>query len=89
MDVIATVFPLIFTSSFLMSIVKMIAQGSVSKPWLRAFLALFAIMGILVSLALTGDPINMDSIMSLTKALSEAIVVAVGAHFFYKAIKES
>lgn len=86
---IAIIFPMIFSANLIMSLVKALAQGSLGNTGLRILLIIISIVGILTVSAITGDPVNMDSISSLSQMLLEAIIVTVGAHFSYKAIKQA
>lgn len=88
-DLIVMIFPLIFTSNLVMSVVKIIAQGSMSNVYLRGVLAIFAVLGVIVASALTGDPVNFDSIIALLKVAGDAAIVVIGAHISYKVIKNS
>ncbi len=87
--VVQLVFPLIFTSNLLMSAVKVIAQGSIGNAGLRCILAGIAVFGIIVASALTGDPVNFDSVMSLMKLAGDAAIVAFGAHASFKVISNT
>lgn len=86
-DVLTMVFPLIFSANLVMSLVKFLADGTMSRPYLRVILGIFAFAGVIFYASFTGNPVDMDSLTSLGRMILEAAIVAFGAHYSYKAIK--
>ncbi len=86
-DALAMIFPLIFTSNLVISVVKYLGDQSLTKTHLRLALAALSLVGVISTAALTGDPVNFDSVSSLAMMLLDALIVAFGAHFSYKVIK--
>lgn len=81
------VFPLVFTANLVMSVVKYLADRSITRGGLRFILAVFAIVGVISTSAVTGQPIDFDSLSSLGRLAIEAAATGIFAHFSYKAIK--
>ena len=81
------ILPLIFTNNLVMSLVKYASDHAFTSAGLRFILGAMSISGVIAGSALTGDPINFDSITGLLNLTIEAAMVAFGAHFTYKAIK--
>ncbi len=86
---IAPLFPVIFSANLIMAAVKFLAAESATKPFLRTVLAGIAIFGAIATAAITGDPVNMDSITSLLRIAADAAIVAIGSHYSYVAIKST
>lgn len=86
-ETISMIFALILPTNLLMSAVKLLSTKQESVTWLRVALMLVSLLGVIAGSALTGEPIDMDSLSSLGKALLEVVVLAIAAHFSYKTIK--
>ena len=84
---LAMAFPLVFWNNLAMTVVKYLAGASKTKLWLRAILSVLSIFGVIAYSSITGDPVDFDRISSLGTLVVEALIVAFGAHFSYKAIK--
>lgn len=89
LDLLALLFPLIFTNNLIMSIVKWLSGAATSVVWLRAMLAVVSILGIIASSAITGDAVNFNQITDIAKMLVEALTIGVASHFSYRIIKEA
>ena len=89
LDAVMIIFPMIFTANIVMSLVKILAQESLKSTGLRIILIVFSILGVLAGSAVTGNPVDTDSVSNLATMLVEAITIAVGAHFSYKLIKQA
>lgn len=79
-------FPLIFTNNIVMSFVKYLANGAMSNVWLRVFLLVCSLMGVIALSSINGTQIDFNSVQSLVKMLAETLVVALGSHFTFKAM---
>ena len=86
---LAVAFPLVFTNNLIMSLVKRLAVVKESKLWLRGALLVISALGIVATSALAGNPVDLDSLSSIGTALLEILVLAVGSHFSYLAIKKA
>lgn len=88
-ETLALLFSLVFTNNLLMSGVKMLSTRAESVWWLRMVLMVFALLGVIASAALTGNPIDFNQFDDLGRMLLEAAITALGAHFSYRLIKEA
>ncbi len=86
-ELIQAIVPLILMSNWAMTGIKFLADESASRAWLRAMLALIALVGAFASASLTGQPVDVDSISSLGRTLALALIVTIGSHFSYKIMK--
>lgn len=87
MDVITTLLSLVFSTNLVMSGIKWLRTKSESTFSLRVALTVCSIIGVVATATLTGNPVDFNQITDTGGALIEAIIVAVAAHFTYKAIK--
>jgi len=85
--IITFIVPLIFTNNLVLSLVKYASDYSFNKVWLRVILGFVSIAGVIAGSAITGDPVDFDSITSLLNLTIDAAVVAFGSHYAYKTIK--
>ena len=87
MQTIALLFPLVLTNNLIMSAVKLLAAKSVGKAWLRCMLVALSFIGIIATATITGDPVDLNRINELGMLLVETLVLTIGSHLSYKAIK--
>ncbi len=74
------------SAPFLLNLVMALSKwsmGFMTTPGKRFLLALFALMGVIISNALTGNPIQIDSITNLTQILLESFAAFLAAHGSY------
>ena len=86
MSIISLLFPLIFTNNLVMSLIKFLAGKAAGTAWLRFMLGILSVVGIIAGSALTGVPVNFDSLSSLAFATIEAAALGILSHFSYKVI---
>lgn len=86
MQIIAMIFPMVFTTNLLMTIVKYLAGAAATTTWLRVALLVISIGGAFSISAITGNPIDVNQISDWGKLLVEALTIAITAHGSYKAI---
>lgn len=89
LNLLLTLFPLIFTNNLIMSVVKWISQKQESAIWLRGALIVISLLSVIATAALTGHPIDFNQLSDLGTMLAETIGLAIASHFSYKAIKNA
>ncbi len=72
-----------FILNLVMGISKWLGASEMTTPGKRFLLALFAIMGVVISNALLGDAIQLDSITNLTQIALESAAAFIAAHGSY------
>lgn len=80
---------LLLSNNLVMSAVKYLSQNQSSKTWLRTALIVISILGIVAASSISGEPINFNQLSDLGKLLLETIVLSIGSHYSYTAIKQS
>lgn len=88
LETIAMIFPLVFTNNLVMSLVKVLADGSLKKTGLRVILGATSVLGLMAASAFTGNAIDFDSVSNIAQATVLATVTGVLSHFSYKVIKQ-
>lgn len=63
--------------------VKWLAMDSASKGWKRGALLLLSVVGAFATSAITGNPVDMDSVSSLTTEALLALTYFLSAHASY------
>lgn len=89
MEIIVAFLSLVLTNNLFMSAAKWLGNEALSKGWLRVLLAIFSIVGVVSSSALSGSMIDYDSISAWIRLILSIVTVGVGSHLSYKAIKEA
>lgn len=72
-----------FVLNTVMGAAKWLGAQDTSTPFKRTLLAFFAIVGAVSASALSGDPMNADSIINWIRILLESGVMFVAAHGTY------
>ncbi len=88
LETIAMIFPLVFTNNLVMSLVKVLADGSLGTTGKRVMLGVISVIGLIAASAFTGNAIDFDSVSNIAQATVLAAVTGILSHFSYKVIKQ-
>lgn len=72
-----------FILNIVMGLSNLIGAKVMTTPGKRSLLALFSLIGVVSTNALTGNPIQLDSLSNITQILMESFAAFIAAHGSY------